>query len=246
MMWGQSRRTHVRGTLTICEVVDEVESWLVVDSGHVRLRDTETDTVGESLSEGTSGDFDAVGVAGFGVSWGQGADLTEVLEIVQRQLEAEEVEEHILEGASDRRDEEKRVFLESFCNLRVTARVRLAVDSREEHRICVPVGKNESITVVPLGVLWVGVEESGRRSGRAKVRGNHQTHLEKRTWAAGAMPIGAPAKKRMSGGAATGTESVRTWMAGVGLADGVGGEGTDGRNSDIVSLVGHERSHGGR
>ena len=110
--------------------------------------------------------------------------------------------------------------------------------------ICVPVGKNESITVVPLGVRWVGVEESGRRSGRAKVRGNHQTHLEKRTWAAGAMPIGAPAKKRMSGGAATGTESVRTWMAGVGLAHDIGRQGTDGRNGDVVGGLGGELGHG--
>ena len=146
---------------TIRVVVDQLKPWLVVLGCHVCLRDAETDSVGETLSKRTGGDFDAVGVAGFGVSWGQGTDLTEVLEIVQRQLEAEEVEEHILEGASDRRDEEKRVFLRSCCDLRVTVRVRLAVDSREEDRICVPVGKNESITVVPLGVLGVSVEEPG-------------------------------------------------------------------------------------
>ena len=30
----------------------------------------------------------------------------------------------------------------------------------------------------------------------------------------------------------------------VGLADGVGGEGTDGRNGDIVRVVGNEARHG--
>lgn len=81
----------MRGTLTICEVVDEVKSWLVVDGSHVRLRDTETDTIGKALAERTGGDFDTVSVAGLGVSWGQSADLTEVLKIVHRELEAEDV-----------------------------------------------------------------------------------------------------------------------------------------------------------
>ena len=104
----------MRGTRTICEVVDKIKSWLVVDGSHVRLRDTETDAVGEALSKRAGGDLDTVSVAGLGVSWGQSADLTEVLEIVHRELEAEEVEEDILEGASERRDEENAFFCGVF------------------------------------------------------------------------------------------------------------------------------------
>ena len=88
---------------TIRVVVDQLKSWLVVLGRHVCLRDAETDSVGETLSERTGGDFDAVGVAGFGVTGSQRVELTEVLQVVHRELEAQEMKEDILKGASERR-----------------------------------------------------------------------------------------------------------------------------------------------
>lgn len=58
----------------------------------------------------------------------------------------------------------------------------------------IPIGKNKSITVIPLGVLGVGVEESRavRMNLEAPSFSNEYPYLEKRTWAAGAIPMGAP------------------------------------------------------
>ena len=92
--------TRWRVKLTVGVVVDQVEAGLVVQSSHVRLRDAETDCVRETLSEGTGGDFDAIGVACLGVTGSKRVELTEVLEVVKRELEAEEVEVDVLQGAS--------------------------------------------------------------------------------------------------------------------------------------------------
>ena len=89
--------------LTIGEVVNQVEAVLVVYGSQVCLRDTETYAVGEALAERASSDLDAVGVTGFWVTGRQRSELTEVLEIVQGQLEAQKVEEDILESASGRK-----------------------------------------------------------------------------------------------------------------------------------------------
>lgn len=49
-------------------VVDQVEAGLVVDSTGVGLSDGKTDSVGETLTERTSGDLDTRGVVGLGVT----------------------------------------------------------------------------------------------------------------------------------------------------------------------------------
>lgn len=87
---------------TIRVVVDEVEAGLVESGRHMRLCDAETDTVGETLSERTGGNFDAVGVAGLGVTRSQRVELTEVLQVVHGELEAKKVEKNVLEGTSGR------------------------------------------------------------------------------------------------------------------------------------------------
>ena len=75
--------------LTVSVVVDEIEAVLVEGRAHVGLGDGKTDGVGESLTERASGDLNTVGVAGFGVTGRQGANLAELLEVVHGELVAE-------------------------------------------------------------------------------------------------------------------------------------------------------------
>ena len=85
---------------TIGVVVDEVEAVLVEGSAEVRLSDGETDSVGETLAEGTSGDLNTVSVSGLRVTRGQGANLTEGLQIIQRELETKQMEHDVLESTT--------------------------------------------------------------------------------------------------------------------------------------------------
>lgn len=67
------------GLLTICEVINEVVTFLVVSGGHVSLSNTQTDGVSETLTERSGSDFNTIGVSGLRVTRGQGVDLTERL-----------------------------------------------------------------------------------------------------------------------------------------------------------------------
>jgi hypothetical protein len=97
----------------ICVVVDQIKPVLVVQGGKVGLSHGETDAVSKALTKGSSGDLNTyptfqeqgvrtayllhtVGVAGFGMTRGLRVKLAERLEIVHRELVAEEVEEDIL------------------------------------------------------------------------------------------------------------------------------------------------------
>lgn len=71
------------GALTVGVVVDQVEAGLVVEGGQMRLSNTQANAVGETLTERTGGDLNTIGVANLGVTRGQGADLTESLQVVK-------------------------------------------------------------------------------------------------------------------------------------------------------------------
>lgn len=60
----------------ICVVVDQLEAGLVEDCRSMRLADSETDGIGETLTERAGSDFDTGGVMGFGVT---GADTVNLL-----------------------------------------------------------------------------------------------------------------------------------------------------------------------
>ncbi|KAI3491949.1 hypothetical protein L1887_43658 [Cichorium endivia] len=194
-------------------VGEEGEAVLVEGGGEVGLCDGETDRVGKALSEGAGGDLDALGVAGLGVTGGLGVDLTESLELLHGEvLVAEEVVEDVDERTSvtcwvGKRDGRRRQSACLFAHAMETLSAGF--------RACVrTVGEDESVTVDPLGVSGVDVHESaerGVRSGQFAVpkkidgqvplsRGNRhcmetmlvETYREKRVWAMGAMPMGAP------------------------------------------------------
>lgn len=56
-------------------VVDQVEAGLVEDSGGMRLRNSQTDGIGETLAKRTSGNLDTGGVMGLGMAWCDAVDL---------------------------------------------------------------------------------------------------------------------------------------------------------------------------
>lgn len=64
------------------------------------LSDTQTDCVCEALAKRTSGDFNAIGMSSLGVTGRQRTKLTEALEVVNGQLEAEQVQKDVLQSAS--------------------------------------------------------------------------------------------------------------------------------------------------
>lgn len=78
----------------------------------------------------------------------------------------------------------------------MTRNAKESVESQSGRKAHAPVGKNESIAVEPLGVLGVGVEEPGGaecvKCAQTQTMGKALRYLENKTWAAGAIPMGAP------------------------------------------------------
>jgi len=79
-------------------VGDQWETILVEGGAHVSLGDSETDSVGDTLTKRTGCDLDTLGNTCFRVTWGDGVDLSERLEVVHRDLVACEVEHNVLKG----------------------------------------------------------------------------------------------------------------------------------------------------
>lgn len=84
----------------ISVVVDQIKAILVELCRSMCLCNGKTDSVGESLTERASGDFNAGCVVGFWVARCDGVDLAEVLEVIDGDGVAEEVKESVLEHAA--------------------------------------------------------------------------------------------------------------------------------------------------
>jgi hypothetical protein len=93
-------------------VVDKLVAGLVEGGSSLALGHGETDGVGETLAEGTSGDLNAGGVVGLGVTRGLGVDLAEVLEVVHGEVVAEEVEQGVLQNTAMAVGEDEAVTVE--------------------------------------------------------------------------------------------------------------------------------------
>lgn len=93
-------------------VVDKLVAGLVEGGSGVTLSHGETDGVGETLAERTSGDLNAGGVVGLGVAGGDAVDLTEVLQVVEGELIAEEVEQGVLQHTTVAVGEDEAVTVE--------------------------------------------------------------------------------------------------------------------------------------
>ena len=88
-------------------VVDEPVAVLVVAPSEPPLGDGHADAVGEALAEGAGGRLDAGGVAKFGVARRPAPPLTELPEVVERDVVAGEVQERVehRRGVPRRQDE---------------------------------------------------------------------------------------------------------------------------------------------
>jgi hypothetical protein len=85
---------------TVGVVVEDLETVLVVNGTHVGLGDSETDSVSDTLTEGTGSDLNTVSDTNLGVTGGDGVDLSEVLEVIHGELVATEVEQDVLEDTT--------------------------------------------------------------------------------------------------------------------------------------------------
>ena len=56
---------------TVCVVVDEIKALLVIQSTEMSLSNPKTDGIGKTLSEGSSGDLNAISVAGLRMARGK-------------------------------------------------------------------------------------------------------------------------------------------------------------------------------
>jgi hypothetical protein len=77
------------------------KSFFVERGCHVGLSDGETHSIREALTEWAGGDFDAVGVAVLGMAWSFGIYLAEGLKVINCELVAQEMEEDVLQGATN-------------------------------------------------------------------------------------------------------------------------------------------------
>lgn len=79
-------------------VVDDVEVRPVVGSTEMAFRHGHADAHGEALSERAGGGFNAIGVAELGMAGGERTQLTEALEVIERELVAAEEERTVEQG----------------------------------------------------------------------------------------------------------------------------------------------------
>ena len=93
-------------------VVDKLVAGLVEGGSGLTLSHGETDGVGETLTERASGDLNAGGVVGLGVTRGLAVNLTEVLEVVHGEVIAEQVEQGVLQNAAMAVGEDEAVAVE--------------------------------------------------------------------------------------------------------------------------------------
>ena len=84
----------------VCVVIDQVKSILIELCCCMCLCDSETDSIGETLAEGTSGHLNAWSIVRLRVTWGNAVDLAEGLQVVNGDCVAEEVEECVLQHAA--------------------------------------------------------------------------------------------------------------------------------------------------
>jgi hypothetical protein len=93
-------------------VVDKLIAGLVEGGSGLTLSHGETNGVGETLAERTSGDLNAGGVVGLRVTRSLAVDLTEVLEVVHGEVIAEQVEQGVLQDTAVAVGEDEAVTVE--------------------------------------------------------------------------------------------------------------------------------------
>lgn len=94
------QNVKIHRSRTISVVVDQIETLLVVQGSEMSLGYSQTNAIRETLTQGTSGNLDTIGMTRFWVTRGQRTNLTEVLQVVKGEFVAAKMEQNILQCAS--------------------------------------------------------------------------------------------------------------------------------------------------
>lgn len=81
-------------------VVHNIKTILVEPSPEMRLCNSKTDSIRKSLTEWTSGDFNAVSVVSLRMAGGQRVDLAETFKVFNGELVPKEDEQNVLKCAT--------------------------------------------------------------------------------------------------------------------------------------------------
>lgn len=81
-------------------VIHNIKSILVEPSSKMRLCNSKTNSIRKSLTEWTSGNFNAVRVVSLRMAWGQRVDLAEAFKVFNGELVPKEDEQNVLKSAT--------------------------------------------------------------------------------------------------------------------------------------------------
>jgi hypothetical protein len=165
-------------------VVDNVETVLVINSSGVCLSNGKTDGISKTLAEWTGGDFDTGCVVGFRMARCDAVYLTEMLEVVQADAISEQMEQGILEHTSVT---VAMGFVSSLTS--DSRRYSGLVQPPQPAAICSELFHHQGVYKI-VGATHERTNRS--RLSQSGFFGLNVMNLLKRTWAAGARPMGAP------------------------------------------------------
>ena len=100
-------------------VVDDIEPRAVEGRGQEPLGDGHANAIGEALPQGTSGDIDPRGMQALRMTGRLGAKLAEVLQLVERQIIASDVQQAVEQGRTVAGGENEAVAIRPFRFLRI-------------------------------------------------------------------------------------------------------------------------------
>src|SRR5581483_3138541 len=93
-------------------VIDDFVTRAVEVSGEPRFGDRKSETVGKTLAERASGDFDAGGIAAFGVAGSAAAPLSKALELLERKIVARKKQQTVEQHGAVAGGEDEAVAIE--------------------------------------------------------------------------------------------------------------------------------------
>jgi hypothetical protein len=166
-------------------VVDNVEAILVVDSSSVCLGNGKTDSISKTLAEWAGGDFDTRSVVGFRMAGRDAVYLTEMFDVIEGDTVSEQMEQGILKHATVA--VAVKPLLAALLQIADAIPVPFDEQSWQRHN------GSSSIKQDVYKCVKITHESTNRsRLSQSGFFGLNVMNLLKRTWAAGARPMGAP------------------------------------------------------
>lgn len=182
----------------VCVVVNKVEVVLVEGGGSVSLSDGKTDGVADTLTERTSGHLNSGGVMGLRVT---GSDAVQFLQVAL----VSGLSENFVNCPEQAGSKTYTEFLEVLDGQGISEEVQQSILQHAS----VTVTERKILGVIGIWVCFIGTHERTNRSrfNHLGFLGLNFMYLLKRTWATGAMPMGAPGWPELL------VKVASTWMA---------------------------------